>query len=158
MADDNIVPDPGTWATTDYSGALPVESESSMDVGSTIPNLTNTFSPVLSLPATTMSTSASGTYSGYTSASAYTGLPAGSAGTTTSSGTNALDTSLLNFGEGAANSLVGAFVVNPQNAATQEGLANTSATNALTASSQLFSYLLLGLAIFLIFSFAEKKG
>jgi hypothetical protein len=143
---DDLLPDPGAMAS---DGQLPQDGG---DSESDIPNLTPTFS-TLQLPGTMDDTSSDS--SSDSSDSSLTGLPA-----TTSSdpgiSNNALDTSLLGFGESAANSLLGAFVTNPANAATAEGVANNTAANALTSSGQLFSYLLIGVVLFLIWGAVEK--
>lgn len=146
MEDDS--PSPGDLAAS-LTGALPGEGGST-DQPQEIPNLQN-YSPVL-LPIP-MSNSASGTYSNYSSASAYTGLPASTpAATTSSSGNNALDTGLLNFAETAGSGLLNAFVINPKNVQTQQAAATGQFQLTSATISQLFSYLLIGLVIFLVFS------
>jgi hypothetical protein len=73
------------------------------------------------------------------------------------SSTSSVDTSALGIFGGLANSLLGSFVTGPANAATaeQEALAKAQLTSAI--SSQWFGYLLIGLVIFLVFGFIEKK-
>lgn len=77
-------------------------------------------------------------------------------------------TSLVNGLVGIGSSLTQAFVTNPQNAATQAALsaanANTAEQEALLnagitqqQSSSIFSYLIFGVIIFLIFQFIERE-
>jgi hypothetical protein len=64
---------------------------------------------------------------------------------------------LLTDAGSIGSGLISAFVTNPQNATTAEGqsLANAEISNLTT--SNLFSYLLIGLVIFLVFQFLERK-
>lgn len=140
MSDDGLLSDPGAMAA-DYSGALPQDYESSQLPD--LENLSPTF-PTLSLPASTMDTSSD------QGDSIFTGIPSVSSG---------LDLSGL-FGVLSSDLNQGfqAFVINPQNAATNEGVANNNAQNSLMASSNLFSYLLIGLGLFLVFGFLTRKS
>jgi hypothetical protein len=56
-----------------------------------------------------------------------------------------------------ANSLLSAFVTNPANAQTAEAQALENAGIQQAQSSNLFSYLIIGLVIFLVFGFIERK-
>jgi hypothetical protein len=138
---DELLPDPGVMAS---DGQLPQDggdSESDTPFLVTSP----TIQPLPDIMDDTSSDDSSGD-------SALTGIPA----TSSSSAPSALDTSLLGFGENLGSSLFGAFVTGPQNAATAEGVANNAAANALSSTGQLFSYLIIGLVIFLIVGAAEK--
>ena len=64
---------------------------------------------------------------------------------------------LTNFLENSGSSLLSAFVTTPQNVKTAEGAALDAGSISSALSSQIFGYLLIGLVIFLVFQFAEKK-
>lgn len=158
MADDGLLPDPGDLSG-EFSSDLPDGSSLS---GSNLPNLTPTYASSLLTPPSSMDDDLTDSTSDLGD-SAYTGLPA------LSGQSNPLDLSAI-FGDlnTDATSALGAFVVNPQNAKTAEAVANNAAANqlsllntqgaiSLASSSNLFSYLLIGLAVFAVISVLGKK-
>lgn len=143
----DLLPGPGEMAA-DYSGDLP--QDPGPGVGSDIPNLVPIDTSSLLQTPTTMPTASD------LGDSAYTGISGDS------SGSNPLDTSgIFGFLATDANAALNAFVIAPQNAKTAEGVANNAATNSLnsllTSNSQIFSYLLIGLGIFLVVSLVGRK-
>lgn len=69
---------------------------------------------------------------------------------------NLSGTGLLNDLGSIGQSLSNAFLTNPQNAATAEAQALANAQISSLTSSNLFSYLLIGLVIWLVFGLFEK--
>lgn len=145
----------------DYPGAL---SSPSTQVDGDLPNLTPSFAPqVTDLLTSTPSTSSLPVL---TSSPMQPLTDSASSGLTDLGSINA--NGLVTFGEGIGSSLLGAFVTNPANAATQVGVLNSQAaiaqnaalTNAAISTqqtSQIFTYLIFGLVGFLIFSLLEKR-
>lgn len=141
MDDSDLVPDPGVIA----AGG-----------GDELENLEPDFTPTLSnlFSSTPMDDTDADTLAGIANLSDPTtqATIAGDLG-----GSSPLDTSILGWGESLSSGLLNAFVVAPQNAQTQEGLATTSTELSLASSSQLFSYLLIGLVLFLVVGAFSKK-
>jgi hypothetical protein len=137
----------------DGPGGLTESTDSSLPVqdAGELANLEPTFQPTaVTLPATLMDD-----YSD----SSLTGVPAASTPSSfASGGLGSLDTSgLLTFGENAATGLLNAFVITPQNVSTAEGAASTAASLSSAATGTIFSWLFLGLIVYLIFGFVERK-
>ena len=142
MDGDDLLFQPGVVAAN-YEGDLPQDSG--------IQNLQTNFSPSLTnlLPDVAPSSpSLSSLPNLPTSMDDFLGL----SGSSDDLLTPAQGTSLLNFGEGLGTSLVGAFVTNPQNAATAEGVALQKAEISAAQTSQIFSYLIFGVIIFAVIS------
>ena len=146
---------------------MPVSSRG--DVASDTPaNLESTFAPNLSSQLANVSTpmddfdplaSFSGTSDQYeTAIGDPTDIYGSAASSASAFGLGGINLgSLLTGAEGIGSSLVGAFVTNPANATTAEGQQLATAQIQTAETSQIFSYLLLGLGIFLVFGLISKR-
>lgn len=154
MPDDltDLVPDPGTIAG---GGSNASASNTGPDIALLEPSFTPDLSNLLNPASTAQPTSAMGE------------IPVIDLGITpdggfdNSGGSNPLDTSnlgttFLNDVSGIGSSLLNAFVINPQNAQTQQQSALVSAGITSAQTSQIFSYLFIGLIIFLVFGLLKK--
>lgn len=119
--------------------------------GGDIPNLVADYSPSLAdlLPDASTPISPIMDDSNDDNDSAYTG--------TTGSSSLSLQPLVNDLGT-IGGSLVNAFVTAPANATTAEGLATSNFDISTAESSQLFTYLIIGLVIFLVFGFLDKKA
>lgn len=148
----SLLDGPGTgFGDENGDGSLPDDS-------SPLANLSANFNPSLDnlLPSDTASSSMPDSLASFFDNGGDGAYP-GATTATIANSASGYSGSLTNFLGNAGTSLLNAFVVNPQNEATAASAATTQAELSAYSTSQIFSYLLIGVVIFAIFGALGKK-